>query len=36
MRWVAAADTQIDRIIFAAAGRKYPAPKKYSTPIAYE
>ncbi len=36
IRWVAAADTQIDRIIFAAAGRKYPAPKKYSTPIAYE
>jgi len=36
LRWVAAGDTQIDRIIFAAAGRKYPAPKKYSTPINYE
>lgn len=33
IRWVAAGDTQIDRIIFAAAGRKYPAPEKYSTPI---
>jgi hypothetical protein len=33
IRWIAARDTQIDRIIFAAAGRKYPAPKKYSTPI---
>ncbi len=33
IRWVAAGDTQIDRIIFAAAGRKYPAPKKYSSPI---
>jgi len=32
IRWVAAGDTQIDRIIFAAAGRKYPAPKKYSKP----
>lgn len=36
IRWIAAGDTQIDRIIFAAAGRKYPAPKKYSTPIKYE
>ena len=36
IRWVAAGDTQIDRIIFAAAGRKYPAPKKYSTPISDE
>jgi len=33
IRWVAAGDTQIDRIIFAAAGRKYPAPEKYSPPI---
>jgi len=33
IRWIAAGDTQIDRIIFAAAGRKYPAPEKYSTPI---
>ncbi|MCJ7777433.1 MAG: hypothetical protein MUP16_03875, partial [Sedimentisphaerales bacterium] len=33
IRWIAARDTQIDRIIFAAAGRKYPAPNKYSTPI---
>ncbi|MFC1676997.1 hypothetical protein ACFL3G_08040 [Planctomycetota bacterium] len=33
IRWVAADDTQIDRIIFAAAGRKYPAPKKYGIPI---
>jgi len=36
IRWVAAGDTPIDRIIFAAAGRKYPAPKKYSTPINYQ
>ncbi|GAG04785.1 unnamed protein product, partial [marine sediment metagenome] len=36
IRWIAAGDTQIDRIIFAAAGRKYPAPRKYSTPIRYE
>ncbi len=35
IRWIAVGDTQIDRIIFAAAGRKYPAPKKYSTPIKY-
>jgi hypothetical protein len=33
IRWVAAGDTQIDRIIFAAAGRKYPAPERYATPI---
>lgn len=31
-RWVASGDSQIDRIIFAAAGRKYPAPDKYSNP----
>ncbi|MFZ5799808.1 MAG: hypothetical protein ACOY3D_00295 [Candidatus Omnitrophota bacterium] len=36
IRWVAAGDTQIDRIIFAAAGRKYPAPNKYSKPINYD
>lgn len=36
IRWVAAGDSQIDRIIFAAAGRKYPAPQKYSTPIKYD
>lgn len=36
IRWIAAGDTQIDRIIFAAAGRKYPAPEKYSKPIKYE
>jgi hypothetical protein len=35
-RWIAAGDTQIDRIIFAAAGRRYPAPKKYGIPISYE
>jgi len=33
IRWVAAGDTQIDRIIFAAAGRKYPAPNRYSKPL---
>jgi hypothetical protein len=33
IRWVAAGDTQIDRIIFAAAGRRYPAPNKYAKPI---
>jgi len=36
IRWIAAGDTQIDRIIFAAAGRKYPAPNKYAVPIIYE
>jgi hypothetical protein len=36
IRWVAAGDTQIDKIIFAAAGRKYPAPNKYSKPITFE
>lgn len=35
IRWIAAADTQIDRIIFAVA-RKYPAPQKYGTPIKYD
>ena len=29
-RWIVSGDSQIDRIIFAAAGRKYPAPEKYS------
>ena len=33
IRWVAVGDTQIDRIIFAAAGRKFPAPARYSKPI---
>jgi len=32
-RWVASADSQIDRVIFAAAGRKYPAPQKYAIPL---
>jgi hypothetical protein len=36
LRWVAAGDTQIDRIIFAAAGRKYPAPDKYAKPVNYD
>lgn len=35
IRWIAAGDTQIDRIIFAAAGRKYPAPKRYAKPVNY-
>ena len=35
LRWVSAGDTQIDRIVFAAAGRKYPAPNKYAKPITY-
>lgn len=33
IRWVASGDSQIDRIIFAAAGRRYPAPEKYDNPI---
>lgn len=33
VRWVASGDVQIDRIIFAAAGRRYPAPEKYDNPI---
>lgn len=32
IRWIAAADTQIDKIIFNLA-RRYPAPSKYSTPV---
>jgi hypothetical protein len=36
IRWIAAADTEIDRVIFAAAGRMYPAPKKYSKKIPYD
>lgn len=36
LRWVATGDTQIDKVIFAAAGRKYPAPNKYAKPITYE
>lgn len=35
-RWIASNDNQIDRIIFAAAGRKYPAPDKYSKPVNFE
>lgn len=35
-RWVASGDSQIDRIIFAAAGRKYPAPDKYTEPIRFD
>jgi len=35
IRWIAAADTQIDKIIFNLT-RRYPAPKKYSTPISDE
>lgn len=35
IRWIAVGDTQIDRIIFAAAGRKYPAPARYAKPIDY-
>ena len=34
-RWVSSGDSQIDRIIFAAAGRKYPAPEKYSKPLTF-
>lgn len=33
IRWVLSGDNQIDRIIFAAAGRRYPAPVKYGKPI---
>jgi len=33
VRWVLSGDNQIDRIIFAAAGRRYPAPEKYGKPI---
>jgi hypothetical protein len=33
IRWTADEKTEIDKIIFAAAGRKYPAPNRYSTPI---
>lgn len=33
IRWVASGDSTIDRIIFAAAGRKFPAPEKYAKPI---
>ena len=34
-RWIASGDSQIDRIIFAAAGRRYPAPEKYGKPLAF-
>jgi hypothetical protein len=33
IRWVASGDDQLDRIIFAAAGRKYPAPERYSVKL---
>lgn len=33
IRWVLSGDNQIDRIIFAAAGRRYPAPEKYGKPL---
>jgi len=33
IRWVLSGDSTIDRIIFAAAGRRYPAPEKYSKSI---
>lgn len=33
IRWVAAGDTELDQILFAGAGRKYPAPERYSKKI---
>jgi hypothetical protein len=33
IRWVASGDAQIDKILFAAAGRRYPAPEKYDQPV---
>lgn len=33
IRWTADEKAEIDKIIFAAAGRRYPAPVRYSTPI---
>jgi hypothetical protein len=33
IRWTADDKAEIDKIIFAAAGRRYPAPVRYSTPI---
>lgn len=33
IRWTADEKAEIDKIIFAAAGRRYPAPARYSTPI---
>jgi len=33
IRWTADEKAEIDKIIFAAAGRRYPAPARYSEPI---
>jgi len=33
IRWTADEKAEIDKIIFAAAGRRYPAPVRYSNPI---
>jgi hypothetical protein len=33
IRWTADEQAEIDKIIFAAAGRRYPAPVRYSKPI---
>lgn len=33
IRWVLSGDSTIDRIIFAAAGRRFPAPEKYGKQI---
>lgn len=33
IRWTADEKSEIDKIIFAAAGRRYPAPVRYSNPI---
>jgi hypothetical protein len=35
-RWVASGDSQIDRVLFAASGRKYPAPEEYSRPLTFD
>lgn len=36
IRWVLSGDNQIDRIIFAAAGRRYPAPTRYAKPLTHD
>jgi len=36
IRWVATGDNEIDRIIFAAAGRRFPAPEKYSEAVEFD
>lgn len=33
IRWTADEKAEIDKIIFAAAGRRYPAPSRYSIAI---